>query len=170
MIKQIDTNGLAQSDLLGRYFEASHDLSKLSSSNFIRRFMFSIYEKLFSENTIMFEIHTEERLVRDIDNLSKDTRKGIRYSKDSLYWIGYIYEYWSYTYSIPLWKVYKLIKPDELNDMYFIHHTFDPAKAISRMIEAKGIKINKSYEELYVVYDQIIKARLKREKERRLVR
>lgn len=159
-MKEIDTIGLKQAEFLGSIFEKTFSLSKLSSANFIRKFMFSDYELLFSKNSIMFEIRTEEQIIKEIDNTTIDNRKGIKYNPDSLFWIGYIYAYWSYTYSKRINEIYRWFKPEELNKLYFAYHTFDPAFAISRMMEAKGLKENRTIEEKVKLFSDIVDKRV----------
>jgi hypothetical protein len=35
--------------------------------------------------------------------------------------------------------MYKIIKPNELKRLYFSYHSLDPAQAIERILESKGI-------------------------------
>ena len=37
-------------------------------------------------------------------------------------------------------QLYRLVKPKELRDLYYPYHSLDPANAIERIMEAKGIK------------------------------
>ena len=63
----------------------------------------------------------------------------IKYSAETLYWIGYIYRYWAYTHEKSSKQVYRLAKPQELAQLYFPYHSLDPAQAIERILEAKGV-------------------------------
>jgi hypothetical protein len=63
----------------------------------------------------------------------------VKYTENELYWIGYIYRYYSYTYERSSVQVYKTIKPKELRSLFLPYHTMDPAQAIDRIIEAKGL-------------------------------
>ena len=62
-----------------------------------------------------------------------------KYYEAELYWIGYVYRYWSYTYQKTSKQVYKFIKPQELRSLYYQYHSLDPAQAIERILEAKGV-------------------------------
>ena len=62
-----------------------------------------------------------------------------KYYEQELYWIGYIYRYWCYTYQQTSKQVYKIAKPKELRDLYYPYHSLDPSQAIERILEAKGI-------------------------------
>lgn len=61
-----------------------------------------------------------------------------KYAESELYWIGYLYRHWSYTYQKISKQVYRLIKPKELRGLYYPYHSLDPAQAIERILEAKG--------------------------------
>ena len=43
--------------------------------------------------------------------------------------------------------VYKIVKPKELRDLFLPYHTMDPAQAIDRILEAKGLANIDDYEE-----------------------
>ncbi len=65
-----------------------------------------------------------------------------KYSESEMYWIGYIYRYWAYTSEKTSKQIYRIIKPKELRDLYYPYHSLDPAQAIERILEAKGINEN----------------------------
>ena len=67
---------------------------------------------------------------------------GNKYSEPEMYWIGYIYRYWAYTSAKTSKQIYRIIKPKELRDLYYPYHSLDPAQAIERILEAKGINEN----------------------------
>lgn len=47
----------------------------------------------------------------------------VKYTANELYWIGYIYRYYSYTYELSSIQVYKIIKPKELRHItHWIRH------------------------------------------------
>ena len=73
-------------------------------------------------------------LCSDVKSYGKE-----KYSEAELYWIGYIYRYWSYTYQKTSKQIYKFIKPKELRSLYYPYHSLDPAQAIERILEAKGV-------------------------------
>jgi hypothetical protein len=56
-----------------------------------------------------------------------------------MYWIGYLYRYYSYTYEKTSVQAYKTIKPKELRGLFLAYHTMDTAQAIDRILEAKGM-------------------------------
>ena len=62
-----------------------------------------------------------------------------KYSENELYWIGYIYRYWSYTCGMSSKQLYNIIKPKELRTLYYPYHSLDPSQAIERILESKGL-------------------------------
>ena len=74
--------------------------------------------------------------VKEGDKVSKG---GEIYSKDLIYWIGYIYRYFVITYELTSMQVYKIVKPKELKGLFLPYHTMDPSQAIERILEAKGL-------------------------------
>ena len=71
-------------------------------------------------------------------------RGSIKYSEDSLYWMGYLYRYWCYTYQAKSRSVYKIIQAEELHSLYLPYHTLDPGTAIRRILEAKNLPQERS--------------------------
>lgn len=71
--------------------------------------------------------------------------------------IGYIYRYFSFTYEMSSVQVYKIIKPKELRGLFFAYHSMDPAQAIERILEARGMSIeeDKELERQYVIFKKI---------------
>lgn len=59
-----------------------------------------------------------------------------------MYWIGYLYRYFSYTHELSSIRVYKIVKPKELRGLFLPYHTLSPEQAIERILEAKGILLN----------------------------
>jgi hypothetical protein len=70
----------------------------------------------------------------------------VKYTKNELYWIGYIYRYYSYTYELSSVHVYKIVKPKELRSLFLPYHTMDPAQAIERILEAKNLIMDETAE------------------------
>ncbi|WP_373721119.1 hypothetical protein [Bacteroides heparinolyticus] len=83
----------------------------------------------------------------------------VKYSPNELYWIGYIYRYFAYTYDKSSKQVYKTVKPKELRGLFLPYHTMDPAQAIDRILEAKGLANKNADEEKrqFEIYKRIRK-------------
>ena len=81
-------------DIQGRLFELSADKG-LSSAAFIKTFMLSEVSKGLDSKFNHMQWAGEEYLLDEIVSTSSEklTGDGEVYSKDILYWIGYLYRY-----------------------------------------------------------------------------
>lgn len=66
---------------------------------------------------------------------------GIELSKPVLYWLGYIYRYWSFATDTPSSVVISKFPAKWVAGLYEPYHTLDPEMAIKRMMESKGIEL-----------------------------
>ena len=62
-----------------------------------------------------------------------------KFGREEIYWAGYIYRYWSYITAKSSKQIYRIVKPEELRNLYFPYHSLDPEQAIERIKEAKGL-------------------------------
>ena len=138
-MKKIDRDGLLLCELQATAFENSIDKMDSSSEIFIRRFMKSNIAKRMDDESIL-----ESNLqANDILQLV-DEEYGV--SHNEMYWIGYIYRYFAITYEFTSARVYKIIKPKELRELFLPYHTLDPSQAIERILEAKGLLLDEEAE------------------------
>ena len=80
----------------------------------------------------------------------------VKYSWEEMYWIGYLYRYFSYTYNKSSKQVYKIVKPKELRKLYPAYHTLGVDQAIERILEAKGINPQENeLERQYAIFKRI---------------
>ena len=149
-MKEIDTIGIRLCDEQGELFEKSLEINKLGSALFIKNYMHSDLAIKFDNLSIINDIFISDFYIEECES-KKYKNGGIRYSKNTLFWIGYIYRYWSYTRKISSKELYKYIKPALLAKYYEIYHTLDPEQAIARIIEASSIntKVEKNPIEIY---------------------
>ena len=139
MIK-LDRDGLWLCKIQGELFEKSITNVSTSSSIFIRRFMNSEIAKVFDSKDFLDDTISINGIYKELDAQFGESKYGsTKFNSEVLFWIGYIYRYFSYTYGLSSKQVYKIIKPNELNEMYYVYHTFDCANAIARILEEKGI-------------------------------
>ena len=139
MIK-LDRDGLSLCKIQGELFEKSITNVSTSSSIFIRRFMNSEIAKAFDSKDFLNDTISVNGIYKELDAQFGESKYGsTKFNSEVLFWIGYIYRYFSYTYDLSSKQVYKIIKPNELNEMYYVYHTFDCANAIERILEEKGI-------------------------------
>lgn len=141
-MRKFDKDGLILCEMQGQVFEMSIETTSTSSEIFIRRFMQSIIAKsLDSGDILQTNIQPKDIFERIVEQYGS-----VKYSPNEMYWIGYMYRYFSYTYEKSSSQVYKIIKPKELRELFFAYHTMDPSQAIERILEAKGYPINEEEE------------------------
>ena len=139
-MRKIDSIGLLLCDLQGEAFERSIELTETSSEIFMRRFMYSKTVKMLDNETIISSNMQAKDIVEMVTEEYKASKYGsVKYSREEMYWIGYLYRYFSYTYNKSSKQVYKIVKPKELRKLYPAYHTLGVDQAIERILEAKGI-------------------------------
>ncbi len=80
-------------------------------------------------------------LSRMEDELSEQLAKGGEiYNKETLYWIGYIYRYWSFYTGESSKEIYKQAPAKTMNEVYLMYHTMSPEMAIDRLKQAYNTK------------------------------
>ena len=157
-MKKIDNDGLLLCKLQAEAFELSLSVFNTSSDIFIRRFMNSNIVKLLDNTSILFtNLIAKDILDRINEEYGESDYGSVKYTKDEMYWIGYIYRYYAYTYEKTSVQVYKTVKPKELRGLFLPYHTMDPAQAIDRILEAKGLAYDvlKEEEVQYQIYKKI---------------
>ena len=147
-MKKIDNDGLLLCEMQAKAFELSGIEQNTSSAVFIRRFMNSDVAKQLDNMAVLQSNMQAADVLKLIDEeYGKSEYGSVKYSLNELYWIGYIYRYYAYTYDKTSKQVYKIVKPKELRDLFLPYHTMDPSQAIDRILEAKGLANTDDYEE-----------------------
>lgn len=147
-MRKIDRDGLILCEIQANVFEKSVK-EKCSSSIFIRRFMNSNVCEKMDGPYFLEENCSVEKVFEEInDEYGESTYGKAKFSKDELYWMGYIYRYFAYVYQISSKRIYKLVNASELRKMYLGYHTLDPQMAIERIMEAKDYVILETPEEI----------------------
>ncbi|MCH4207134.1 MAG: antitoxin [Solobacterium sp.] len=140
-MKPIDEDGLILCKIQGRIFEQSLERVACSSPIFLRRFMFSEIASRMDRPGFLDTGISDNGIFEELSEEYPDTSYGkVKYSREEMYWIGYLYRYWSYTHETTSKHLYRIVKPQELREVYYPYHSLDPAQAIERMIESKGIQ------------------------------
>ena len=123
-------------DIQGRLFELSADKG-LGSAAFVKSFMLSEVAKGIDSKFNHMQWAGEEYLLDEIVSTSSEklTGDGEVYSKDILYWIGYLYRYWHYYTDEDSVKIYKQAPVQTMKRNYMIFHTMDPVVAIENLKE-----------------------------------
>lgn len=138
-MRQIDYDGLLMCKIQGRIFELSLDYLNCSSPVFIKKYMYSDDARSMDVCNFLNKTKSDIQVIEDI----KDNSFGkIKYSKDELYWIGYIYRYFVYTYELNSKYVFKHLNGSTLKDLYYAYHTYDCSVAIEKIIEKYNIGTN----------------------------
>ncbi|MGM9858349.1 MAG: hypothetical protein ACI311_03765 [Bacilli bacterium] len=142
-MKKMDRDGLIICTLQGNLFLCSLKSTDCSSEIFMRRFMSSQISKEFDSLAILDDSLTTKEILNKIDEEFGESNYGtIKYEKEVIFWIGYIYRYFAYTYELSSKYIYKILKPKELNELYYVYHTFDPSVAIEKILEEKNISFD----------------------------
>lgn len=132
----MDSLQLKLCDIQGRLFELSAE-KQYDSVAFIKAFMTSETAKALDSEYNRMQWAGEEYLLEEVvadagDLLSAD---GKIFSKDILYWIGYIYRYWHYYNGEDSAKIYKQAPIETMKRNYMMFHTMDPVLAIEDLKE-----------------------------------
>ena len=142
-MRKIDHDGLLLCKIQGAIFENSLKKTNTSSEIFIRRFMLSDIAKQFDSKAYLDGTLTKDEVFELIEEEYGESNYGKnKYNSEVLYWIGYLYRYFSYTYELTSKQVYRYVKPKELNGLYLAYHSLDCAQAIERILEAKNISFD----------------------------
>ena len=123
-------------DIQGRLFELSVD-RQLGSTSFIKTFMNSETAKALDSIYNRMQWAGEEYLLEEVMEAAGDKldEKGEVYSKDVIYWIGYIYRYWHYYAEESSKVIYKQAPVETMKRNYFMFHTMAPEVAIEDLKE-----------------------------------
>lgn len=148
-MRKMDKDGLLLCDIQGKIFEQSATLQQCSSGIFIRRYMNSRFCVRMDKGGYLYEATSIPQIFDEIEEeYGKSTYGKVIFSKDELYWIGYLYRYFAYVYEIRSQQIYKIITGSELRRQYYPYHTMDPLFAIERILEAREINLCKTKEEI----------------------
>lgn len=137
-VREMDHDGLLLCRIQAETFELSVEKAGTSSEIFIRRFMKSEAAQLLDSGAILYRMYEPQDLPDDIEEqYGASTYGSVKFSRDEMHWIGYLYRYFSYTYRLSSQQVYRIVKGKELRDVYLPYHSLDPGHAIERILEAK---------------------------------
>ena len=146
-MKKIDRDGLLLCELQATAFENSIDKMDSSSEIFIRRFMKSNIAKRMDDKSVLDSNLQAKDILQLVDEEYGVSHYGtVKYTHNEMYWIGYIYRYFAITYEFTSARVYKIIKPKELRELFLPYHTLAPSQAIERILEAKGLLLDEEAE------------------------
>lgn len=123
-------------DIQGRLFELSVE-RQLKSASFIKVFMNSETSKALDSTYNRMQWAGEEYLLEEVVDAAGDkvSKGGEIYSKDLIYWIGYIYRYWHYYTGESSKAIYKQAPVETMKSNYWMFHTMAPEMAIEDLKE-----------------------------------
>ena len=143
-MRKISKDGVILCSLQAETFEKSVEKMDTSSEIFIRRFMKSEIAKRFDNESILeSNIQANDILELINEEYGISNYGSVKYTRNEMFWIGYIYRYFAFTYNMTSAQIYKIVKPKELRDLFLPYHTMDPAQAI---LEAKGMLTDEKQE------------------------
>ena len=127
---------LKMCDIQGRLFELSAD-SEYGSANFVKAFMNSEVAKALDSTYNRMQWAGEAYLLEELADLTGDklSKEGEIYSRDILYWMGYIYRYWHYYTKEDSAKIYRQAPVATMKRNYLMFHTMAPELAIEDLKE-----------------------------------
>ena len=138
-MREYDHNGLLLSEYQGKLFEKSSDLN-CSTGVFIRRFLHSeLLEKLDSNNSSLLSLDTNEGMNCIMEQFGESEYGKIKFSPDSLFWIGYLYRSVSYTREVSTKFILKTFDYRQMNEVYYTYHTQDPEWCIRNLLQLNNL-------------------------------
>ncbi len=140
MKKELDYEGMLLCSYQGKLFEKSYDLN-CSSAIFLRRFINShLLDEIDLNTTINKTLDEDEGIASIISQFGPIDYGKNKYSKESLFWMGYIYRYISYTRDISTRTLFSLFHHELLNAIYYPYHSQDPEVVVQYLLKINGLQ------------------------------
>lgn len=138
-MKEFDHTGLLLAEYQGKLFEKSYELN-CSTGIFLRRFLHShLVAKLDANNSAIVSLDPTDG-IRSITEQFGDTTYGkTKYSQNSLFWMGYMYRYISYTREQSTKLVMTWFNYRQMNEVYLPFHTQNPEWCIRSLLETNNL-------------------------------
>lgn len=138
-MREFDHEGLLLAEFQGKIFEKSADLN-CSSPVFIRRFLHSnLLRNLDIGSSTLTSLDVNEGMQSILEQFGDSNYGKVKYSKSSLFWMGYMYRYIAYTREQTTAFIMDLFKHQQMNDVYYTFHTQDPEWCIRNLLELNGL-------------------------------
>ena len=138
-MREFDHNGLLLAEYQAKLFEKSYELP-CSSAVFLRRFQHSnLLKRLDANNAALLSPNVMDG-IDDITEQFGPTESGkVRFSKDALFWMGYMYRYIAYTRDNSTPFIMRLFPYKQLNELFYTYHTQDPEWCVRSLLELHGL-------------------------------
>ena len=141
-MRKFDHNGLLLAEYQGKLFEKSTELN-CSTGIFMRRFLHShLLKKLDTNNPSSLSLDVTEGTYSILEQFGDSDYGKLKYSKNSLFWIVYMYRYISYTREQSTKFVMKIFDYKQMNDVYYSFHTQDPEWCVQSLLEINNLNEN----------------------------
>jgi len=121
-------------DIQGRLFERSL-FETLDSADFIEKFMNSETCAFFDLPYDRLQWAGEEYIMENLLDEVSIQSYGNKYSKEELFWIGYVYRYWHFFTGESSKEIYLKANAELMKDCYLGFHTLDVTMAIENLQE-----------------------------------
>lgn len=141
-MREFDHTGILLAEYQGKIFEKSVDLN-CSTAIFVRRFLHSNYLKKLDMNDLTSISLDVNEALDSIQSQFGDSDYGkVKYSKNALFWIGYMYRYISYTRETRTQFLFKIFNYKQMMKLYYVYHTQDPEWCIKSLLELNKLDEN----------------------------
>lgn len=137
LFREFDLHGLELAEYQGQIFEESVERIDSSSLIFLRRFKKSKIAReldLAHKNLSLLTSDAFYTLEKEYPNSYGKNR----YSKECMFWMGYIYRYICYTRRCSTPFVMELFKPQKLAELYYVYHTQSEEWVVRNLLELVG--------------------------------
>lgn len=144
----MDEHEQRKCELQSTLFEESLKTFSCSSSFFIAKFMNSEIAKRMDDINNPYNYYSLQLIIDFMKDRYPSLNKkiGHKYPPNVIKWIGYIYRAWSIIAKKTSYKIYKIMKSDNLLLLYDSYHTFSPEYCVEQLEElvSEGKKKSKS--------------------------
>ncbi|MBS5111584.1 MAG: hypothetical protein KHZ15_02725 [Coprobacillus cateniformis] len=86
------------------------------------------------DNESILQMNLEPKdIIKQVEEEYKELNYGsVKYTKNEMYWIGYLYRYFSYMYELSSIRVNKIVKTKELRGLFYhiIHLALNKQKNV----------------------------------------
>ena len=134
-MRAFDHDGLLLAEYQGKLFERSTELD-CSTGIFLRRFLHSnLLEKLDANQPSLVSLDVNDGINSILAQFGNTDYGKVKFSENSMLWMGYMYRYISYTRETRTSFIMKLLNYRQMNDVYYSFHTQDPEWCIQSLLK-----------------------------------
>lgn len=138
-MREFDDDCLLMCKIQGRIFEYSLKYLNCSSPLFIKKYMNGDDALSMDELRFLNTTKSDIQVLLDMEDKEFGTTK---YNADELFWMGYIYRYWSYTRNISSKKLFKMCPGRVLVKFYPRGSFLSEEKVIEEISEYLNLDID----------------------------